>query len=64
MVKSIVYLGKNLNKHIIAEGVECQEEADLLKEMDCDSVQGFFFAKPMSEKDIIELIHNRIEKRA
>ncbi len=64
LVKSIVYLGKNLNKHIIAEGVECQEEADLLKEMDCDSVQGFFFAKPMSEKDIIELIHNRIEKRA
>lgn len=61
LVKSIISLGKNLKMSIVAEGVECQEEADLLKEMGCDYVQGYFYAKPMAEKDVIALIHERIK---
>lgn len=53
LVKSIIDLGKNLNMDIIAEGVEEKDEADALREMGCDHVQGFYFAKPMPEDDFI-----------
>ena len=58
LVKSIVGLGKNMGLNIVAEGVEHIEEARLLQEMGCDSAQGYYFAKPMSEQDIIQLLGN------
>lgn len=57
LVKSIIALGKNLNMKIIAEGVEEKEEAAAISEMDCDQCQGYYFAKPMSERDVIELVN-------
>lgn len=56
LVKSIVGLGKNMKMNIIAEGVESAEEAKILKDMGCDSGQGYHFAKPLPEKDVIELL--------
>lgn len=56
LVKSIVGLGKNMKMNIIAEGVESAEEAKILKDMGCDSGQGYYFAKPLPEKDVIELL--------
>lgn len=58
LVRSIITLGKNMDMHIIAEGVETLHEAQLLKAMGCNFVQGFFFAKPMSEHDVIAFIKN------
>ena len=56
LVKSIVGLGKNMKMSIIAEGVETVEEARLLQDMGCDKVQGYYFAKPMPEKEVIEFL--------
>ncbi|MCK5374495.1 MAG: EAL domain-containing protein [Alphaproteobacteria bacterium] len=56
LVRSIVMLGHNMGMDIIAEGVETLQEAKILKEMGCKLVQGFYFAKPMAEKDVIELV--------
>ncbi|MFP4098031.1 MAG: EAL domain-containing protein [Alphaproteobacteria bacterium] len=56
LVRSIVTLGQNMKMDIIAEGVETLHEAKILKEMGCEYVQGYHFAKPMSEKDIIQLM--------
>ena len=56
LVRSIVMLGHNMGMDIVAEGVETLQEAKILKEMGCNLVQGFYFAKPMSEKDVIELL--------
>lgn len=58
LVRSVVAMGKNMNLEIVAEGVEELEEAKLLKEMGCDSAQGYYFAKPMPESDVIELVSN------
>lgn len=58
LVKSIIGLGKNMNMSIIAEGVEDVEEARLLQAMGCDSAQGYYFAKPLPEKDVIEALKN------
>lgn len=56
LVKSMIGLGKNLNMKIIAEGVENIEEAQKLRELGCDMAQGYYFAKPMKEQDVIEFI--------
>ncbi|MGH1378080.1 MAG: EAL domain-containing protein [Alphaproteobacteria bacterium] len=58
LVKSIISLGKNLSMDIVAEGVETIEEGKLLKQMGCDYAQGYYFAKPMSESNVIECVSN------
>ncbi|MGH1455852.1 MAG: EAL domain-containing protein [Alphaproteobacteria bacterium] len=58
LVRSVVSLGKNLGMKIVAEGVETLAEARILKEMDCDFAQGYYFAKPMAEKDVIDIVKN------
>lgn len=54
LVKSIVGLGKNMALDIVAEGVEDIEEARLLQDMGCDSAQGYYFARPMPEEQVIK----------
>lgn len=51
-----VTLGQNLNMTITAEGVEHKEEGQLLRDLGCQSAQGYYFAKPLPEKDLIELL--------
>ncbi len=58
LVKSIIGLGKNMNMKIVAEGIETAEEARNLKDLGCDFAQGYFFARPMPEEDVTELITN------
>lgn len=40
----------------VAEGVEVREEAHKLREMGCELAQGYLFAKPMSESDLVALL--------
>ena len=61
LVKSINSLGKNMNMHIIAEGIESEKEASALREIDCDMGQGYFFSKPLPEVEILPLV-NRWKK--
>ncbi|MCF2908776.1 EAL domain-containing protein [Pseudoalteromonas sp. DL2-H2.2] len=49
----VISLGRHLGLKTIAEGVETQEQADILRALGCDEVQGFFFAKPMAEADLL-----------
>ncbi|HEX3777645.1 MAG TPA: EAL domain-containing protein [Polyangiaceae bacterium] len=46
IVRSMVQLCHDMGKAIIGEGVECSAEAETLIELECDYLQGFFFAKP------------------
>lgn len=56
LAKSIITLGQNLNMTITAEGVEHKEEGIVLRDLGCESAQGYYFAKPLPEKDITELL--------
>jgi diguanylate cyclase (GGDEF)-like protein len=49
IVSSIVGLGQSLHVTITAEGVETENQAEILKEWGCDQVQGFFYGKPDAE---------------
>jgi EAL domain-containing protein (putative c-di-GMP-specific phosphodiesterase class I) len=47
IVRMIIELAHTLGLEIIAEGVETEEQATLLKEMGCDFAQGYHFSKPL-----------------
>ncbi len=51
VVNSVIQLSKNLNIRTVAEGVETLENAKILKEMGCDIIQGYYYAKPMKQED-------------
>ena len=53
--KAIIVLGKTLQLEVLAEGVETQEQKAFLIENKCDSMQGYFFAKPMHSEACEEL---------
>jgi diguanylate cyclase (GGDEF)-like protein len=55
LLKNIISIGSDLGLQMVAEGVETQEELDVLMQYDCDLVQGFFFHRPMPMDDIIKL---------
>ncbi len=44
---AIIFLGKSLNLHIVAEGVETGAERDMLAVCGCNEFQGYLFARPM-----------------
>lgn len=56
LLNTILAMGKSLDLKVVAEGVELKYQYDYLKEKDCDMIQGYYFAKPMNEKDFIELL--------
>jgi diguanylate cyclase (GGDEF)-like protein len=56
MVKSIVKMGQTLKMYTVAEGVETQEQADLLRSFGCDVFQGYLFAKPLRKDELSEFL--------
>ena len=48
LIRTLVQLGKALSIETLAEGIEQQDELSLLRDEQCDSGQGFLFAKPLT----------------
>ena len=46
VIKSITELAHGLNLKVVSEGVETAEQKQILREMGCDYIQGYYFAKP------------------
>ncbi len=58
IVKTIISLAKGLQMEVLAEGVETLEEFNFLRENGIDTIQGFYFHKPMPSKSIEALLHS------
>jgi diguanylate cyclase (GGDEF)-like protein len=54
MLKATVALASSLDIPVTAEGIETPEQADIASQFGCDTLQGFFFSKPVSAEDITE----------
>ena len=52
IVESIINIGKALGVRIIAEGVETEEQARILGELNCESLQGYLFSAPMPAHEV------------
>jgi EAL domain-containing protein (putative c-di-GMP-specific phosphodiesterase class I)/GGDEF domain-containing protein/PAS domain-containing protein/NAD-dependent dihydropyrimidine dehydrogenase PreA subunit len=56
ILTSLTHMAQNLEYTTIAEGVETQEQADFLKSIGIDIIQGFLYSKPIPEEKLVELI--------
>ncbi len=62
VVSSIIALAHELNRAVVAEGVESQKDAIWLRDLNCEYGQGFYFAEPMPESRVGDFLarHARI----
>ena len=59
ILEQMVRMAEKLNLGILAEGVETKEQVELLQSIGCDQVQGYYYAKPMPEEEVFELLKGR-----
>ncbi|MHB8255119.1 MAG: putative bifunctional diguanylate cyclase/phosphodiesterase [Acidiferrobacter sp.] len=53
VVTAIIGLAHSLHMTVIAEGVETEEQYDLLRDQGCDQYQGYYFSKPLPAPEVI-----------
>jgi EAL domain-containing protein (putative c-di-GMP-specific phosphodiesterase class I) len=64
IVRIIVMLAHGLGLRVVAEGVETEEQSDLLKQIGCELAQGYLFSKPASAETIEDVLaSNRAENQ-
>ena len=63
IVKAIINLGHTIGLSVLAEGCENKKQFDVLKAMDCDSIQGFYLSKSLSSEDAEQLLYKYNQKQ-
>jgi EAL domain-containing protein (putative c-di-GMP-specific phosphodiesterase class I) len=58
IVSSIISLTHALNRKVVAEGVQTEEQASLLRLLRCDQYQGYLFSKPVAVTEIERLLRS------
>ncbi len=53
MIRLIMDIARYLDIRVIAEGVEDKETVDFLKSVGCNTIQGFYFSKPLPEEEFV-----------
>lgn len=56
LINGIVHFGKSMNLTVLAEGVETEEQKQLLEQYDCDAIQGYLISKPVTADKIPQLL--------
>jgi diguanylate cyclase (GGDEF)-like protein len=59
LVASIIEIGRSRGISIVAEGVETMAHAEILRDLGCDTLQGYALAKPMSPSDLLTFVSER-----
>ncbi|GBF79631.1 EAL domain-containing protein [Aphanothece sacrum] len=56
LISAVLAIGRGFNIRVVAEGVETPEQLQLLREIDCQEVQGYLFSYPLSAKEATEFL--------
>ena len=59
LVPVIVNIAKTMKMGVIAEGVETPEQLSLLRGLECEFAQGYWFSPPVSENVLVDLIKSQ-----
>nr|HNH89951.1 EAL domain-containing protein [Thiobacillaceae bacterium] len=59
ITRAIIAMARGLELVAVAEGVETEAQADLLRRENCDILQGYLYGKPMPEADFSRLLSAR-----
>ena len=58
ITKTIIQLAQHLEMDVVAEGVETAEQLEILKEYNCNNIQGYLFSKPVPADEFATLLKN------
>jgi diguanylate cyclase (GGDEF)-like protein len=58
LIKSILNLGTSLNIKVMAEGVETEEQLEVLKKQGCHYFQGYYFSRALDKMELVEFLKN------
>ena len=56
IVRAIIMLAHTLGLKVVAEGTETEEHIKLLKQLNCEMAQGYFFSRPADDKAMLKLL--------
>ncbi len=56
IMRNTVKMMRDIDKELVAEGVETKENLDHLESMGCHFIQGYYFSKPLSVKDFVSFV--------
>ncbi len=61
IIENTVHMMQGIHKKLVVEGVETKEAVDALGGLDCDYIQGYYYSRPLSEKDFVRFleVHNQ-----
>jgi len=62
LVNASIAMAHGLGLKVVAEGVETEEQANSLKIMNCDYVQGYYFSKPITPDELISKLENYVHE--
>lgn len=63
IINAVVAMAKSLDMTTTAEGVEDADEAELIRNLGCDKIQGFYFGRPMSSQEARRLFSANGQRR-
>ncbi|MGG0719943.1 EAL domain-containing protein [Robertmurraya massiliosenegalensis] len=68
IVKSLIYLCREIDINVVTEGVETKEQLNFLLQQECQQIQGYIYSRPVSEKKLKVLLKKEyikpLQKRA
>lgn len=64
ITRAIIDMAHSLKMSVVAEGVETEQHLHILRDMNCDSIQGFLISKPVPENELLELLHTQAYTQA
>lgn len=53
-MQQVIILAHGLGMKVVAEGVETADQLELLKEMECDNIQGFYYSRPLPKAEFVK----------
>lgn len=64
ITRAIIDMAHSLNLRVVAEGVETESHLEILRDMGCDSIQGFLVSRPVPAPELLALLETQRQARA
>jgi diguanylate cyclase (GGDEF)-like protein/PAS domain S-box-containing protein len=63
IISAIVTLGRGFNLRVVAEGVETIEQLEMLRALNCEEMQGYWFSRPLPTNEATQFLCNHFQAR-
>ena len=60
IVQTIISMAHSLGFNTVAEGVETLEHVELLQNMDCDQLQGYYYSRPIPKDEFTKFLQDYV----